>query len=377
MTQAERVEWTRMYATSLHVDGEDAVVGTPGANVSGGSSAGMDEDEAGATESSVSVSAPATTLEEVVPGTPERLHPSSPPAAHTPPRPSVRITDEMAWFVSNVLPELEARSTESRASFHRPSSPPGRPVRRGGPPARARATESPSPRPIPSRRSTALDARFETMLARVPPQPPVAAERSRARVEMEHLAATVESMGRELAALRALVETSVEMQFETQRAVRQELAAALARRRDDASRAPDASLDVADAVEAAVAAAARLTVSGGSSENDRRVEAIEAGFEHARDPPNAGACVCCMEAPANALFYRCGHLCCCAACATKLHHGPARSRLCPCCRAPIVEVIRAYGASEGTGAPGTAAETAGTAGTGTRGKSEDGANVVA
>jgi len=359
-----------MYATSLHVDGGDAVVGTPGTNVSGGPSAGMAEYEAGATGPSVSVSAPVSTSDEAVPGTPERLHPSSPPAAHTPPRSSVRVTDEMTWFVSNVLPELEARSTDSR--LPRPSSPPGRPVRRGGPPARARATQSSSPRPIPSRRSTALDAHFETMLARVPPQPPLAAERSRARVEMEHLTATVESMGRELAALRALVETSVEMQFETQRAVRQELAAALARRRDDALRAPDASHDVADAVEAAVAAAARLTVSREPSENDRRVEAIEAGFEHARDPPNAGTCVCCMEAPANALFYRCGHLCCCAACATKLHHGPALSQLCPCCRAPIVEVIRAYGASEGTGTAGTSGT-----GAGTRGKSGEGANVVA
>ena len=58
-----------------------------------------------------------------------------------------------------------------------------------------------------------------------------------------------------------------------------------------------------------------------------------------------------MEAAANAVFYRCGHLCCCLRCATKIHRGPERTRNCPVCRAPIVEVIRAYGATEMAGLP--------------------------
>ena len=64
------------------------------------------------------------------------------------------------------------------------------------------------------------------------------------------------------------------------------------------------------------------------------------------NPPNGGTCVCCLEAPAVAVFYRCGHLCCCMACANTIFHGAAGSRLCPCCRAPIIEIIRAYGSQE-------------------------------
>jgi len=56
-----------------------------------------------------------------------------------------------------------------------------------------------------------------------------------------------------------------------------------------------------------------------------------------------------------AVFYRCGHLCCCMPCATKIFHGSVGARLCPCCRAPIKEIIRAYGArSDADDAPAAA-----------------------
>ena len=65
----------------------------------------------------------------------------------------------------------------------------------------------------------------------------------------------------------------------------------------------------------------------------------------AADPPSGGVCVVCLEATAVAVFYRCGHMCCCMSCATALFHGTTGTRLCPCCRAPIKEIIRAYGAT--------------------------------
>ena len=256
--------------------------------------------------------------------------------------------------------------------------------------------ERPRP-PRPSRRRPGtLDARFEAMLSsitREPANPPPIAERSRGREEMDRLTQAVESVSRELAALRALVETSLDVQFETQRAVRQELAGALS----DSARAfdrgsdpvtipgetagspdreesrdregpPDADASSA-AVDAAVDAVASLGLGLGlgtavrrsfprTEEERRRTDNDRAFHEAARamdrrnsDPPNAGQCACCMEAAANAVFYRCGHLCCCLRCATKIHRGPERTRNCPVCRAPIVEVIRAYGATEMAGLP--------------------------
>ena len=267
----------------------------------------MAEYEAGATGPSVSVSAPVSTSDEAVPGTPERLHPSSPPAAHTPPRSSVRVTDEMTWFVSNVLPELEARSTGPR--LPRPSSPPGRPVRRGGPPA-ARARLSPRlpvrfPRVVPP-----PSTRISRPCSRASRPNPLAAERCarasrwntsrrrsihgsrargapRARGDLRRDAVRDPESGATGTRRRARPTTR-------RRLARPRRVTRRRRRRRSRRRRRG------------------LTVSREPSENDRRVEAIEAGFEHARDPPNAGTCVCCMEAPANALFYRCGHPCCCA-----------------------------------------------------------------
>jgi hypothetical protein len=235
-------------------------------------------------------------------------------------------------------------------------------------------------------------------ITREPANPPPIAERSRGREEMDRLTQAVESVSRELAALRALVETSLDVQFETQRAVRQELAGALSdsasvfdRGSDpvtmpgetagspDRERLPiavDADREgppYADsssaAVDAAVDAVASLGLGLGletavgrsfprTEEERRRSDNDRAFHEKARamdrrnsDPPNAGQCACCMEAAANAVFYRCGHLCCCLRCATKIHRGPERTRNCPVCRAPIVEVIRAYGATEMAGLP--------------------------
>ncbi|XP_071486778.1 E3 ubiquitin-protein ligase NEURL1-like isoform X1 [Diadema antillarum] len=58
--------------------------------------------------------------------------------------------------------------------------------------------------------------------------------------------------------------------------------------------------------------------------------------------PSAGVseeeeCSICFEAPVNAVFYKCGHVCCCFECANKM-----RGSSCPICRAVIADIIRMY-----------------------------------
>ena len=318
----------------LHVDGGDAVVGTPGTNVSGGPSAGMAEYEAGATGPSVSVSAPVSTSDEAVPGTPERLHTSGPPAAHTPPRSSVRVTDEMTWFVSNVLPELEARSTDSR--LPRPSSPPGRPVRRGGPPGlRARARLSPRlpvrfPRvvPPPSTRISRPCSRASR------PNPPLAAERSRARASRWNTSRRRSNpwvaSSRGPAARGDLRRDAVRdpesgatgprrraRPTTRRRLARPRRVTRRRRRRRSRRHGPRGSPSVANPPK--TIDASRRSRRDSNTRATHRTRNVR---------------VRCMEAPANALFYRCGHLCCRAS--AKLDDNSSRVPLCRDCVRVVV-----------------------------------------
>ena len=54
---------------------------------------------------------------------------------------------------------------------------------------------------------------------------------------------------------------------------------------------------------------------------------------------DSGNCAICSEAGIDCVLYRCGHMCVCVACGLELR---AQGLKCPVCRAPIVDIVRAF-----------------------------------
>nr|XP_054766353.1 formin-G-like [Lytechinus pictus] len=109
----------------------------------------------------------------------------------------------------------------------------------------------------------------------------------------------MDSLKSKMSELHEMVRMSMEMQLDLQRAIRQEVAAALHQQNGTA-----------------VSPAAPIS-----------------------EPASEGNCIICLDKEVDAVLYQCGHMCVCLTCGLRLSTMGSH---CPMCRAPIRDVIRAY-----------------------------------
>mmetsp|Transcript_8072 Transcript_8072/g.24320 ORF Transcript_8072/g.24320 Transcript_8072/m.24320 type:complete len:346 (-) Transcript_8072:150-1187(-) len=123
------------------------------------------------------------------------------------------------------------------------------------------------------------------------------------------LTATVRNLEEEVAQLRNVINAGFDIQLDIQRAIRQEISAA---------------------IHAGIPVAPQAGTPGCSSN----------GFQ----PHKSGRCTVCLEEPIDSLLYSCGHMCTCSACGRGLL---VAAQKCPICRAPVRDVVRCFVVTEG------------------------------
>jgi hypothetical protein len=149
------------------------------------------------------------------------------------------------------------------------------------------------------------------------------------------LEGAVHALREEVAVLKNVIGASFDMQLDIQRAIRQEVSAAMNR---EPIRMPAANVGELSA-QAGATGSTDETPADGSS----RVRSGLAQNPNDYKPAMSGTCIVCLESRVDAMLYSCGHMCSCAMCG---RHLVASGQSCPICRAPIRDVVRVYMVSD-------------------------------
>lgn len=208
----------------------------------------------------------------------------------------------------------------------------------------------------------------------------VDATQSRGSSSARDLESAVRALSAEVNVLKNVIGASFDMQLDIQRAIRQEVSAAMNRHSSSRFSTPseaamptvsactDASRDMNDASREFPAEGSTANVSATAIEDTSclSVPTESPGGEIAQTSTHGassaagrsrtsqlsidryiladrGVCVVCLEARVDSLLYSCGHMCSCAMCG---RHLIASGLSCPVCRAPIRDVVRVYMVAE-------------------------------
>ncbi|XP_071171404.1 uncharacterized protein [Mytilus edulis] len=119
-----------------------------------------------------------------------------------------------------------------------------------------------------------------------------------------HMSREIHSLKSQLEEMKNMMKLSFDLQLDIQRAIRQEVSAALAQ--------------------------VQVGAEGGTPLKKCK-------------PVSDTHCLICLDNHSDSVLYQCGHMCVCYACG---RHLMSRNAKCPVCRAPIKDIIRAYKSNE-------------------------------
>ena len=145
----------------------------------------------------------------------------------------------------------------------------------------------------------------------------------------------IEDIKSQLRDMKQMMRISFDLQMDIQRAIRQEVAAAMV---------AACNMQTAHMQTATIAPTPPAPVNSKLTIETLKVliQLISAagGIAGQPTPPIAsGQCIICLQRQIDSVIYRCGHMCVCITCGLELK---GQNLKCPVCRAPITDIIRAY-----------------------------------
>jgi hypothetical protein len=181
---------------------------------------------------------------------------------------------------------------------------------------------------------------LERRRQRVAHQPRQPETSSLSRSDYHNLRQEISELRSQLTSMHQMLRSSFDLQLDIQRSIRQEVSSAM-----------HAAFGYQLGLQTAAGNSQSTTSSGSIFTAAQNVPPVQNEPPRRRQPVHVveaspvvspGHCVICLQAEVDCVLYRCGHMCVDMQCALELK---AQALKCPICRAPIVDVVKAYSAS--------------------------------